>query len=56
LASTEALQADEAERLRRHERTGRPLAKPAFLDRIEETLGRILRPAKQDRKPKPPEK
>lgn len=53
---TEALEADEAEALRRHERTGRPLGKPAFLDRIEETLGRIVRPAKRGRKPKRQEK
>jgi putative transposase len=53
---TEALAADEAELLRRHERTGRPLGKPAFLDRVEETLGRIVRPAKRGRKPKQEEK
>jgi len=49
---TEALEVDEAELLRRHERTGRPLGKPAFLDRIEATLGRIVRPAKRGPKPK----
>ena len=49
---TEAVEADEADLLRRHERPGRPLGKPAFLDRIEATLGRIVRPAKRGRKPK----
>jgi len=48
----ETLEADEAELLRCHERTGRPLGKPAFLDRVEATLGRIVRPAKRGRKPK----
>ena len=48
----EAVEADDAERLRRHERTGRPLGSPAFLDRIEATLERIVRPAKPGRKPK----
>jgi len=49
---TEALEVDDAELLRRHERTGRPLGQPAFLDRIEKMLGRIVRPAKRGRKPK----
>ena len=48
----EAVEADDAERLRRHERTGRPLGSVAFLDRIEATLERIVRPAKPGRKPK----
>jgi putative transposase len=52
----EAVEADDAERLRRHERTGRPLGSPAFLDRIEVTLERIVRPAKPGRKPKRHEK
>jgi putative transposase len=49
---TEALEVDDAELLRRHERTGRPLGQPAFLDRIEKMLGRIVRPAQRGRKPK----
>jgi hypothetical protein len=49
---TEALEADEAELWRHHEQTRRPLGEPAFLDRIEGTLGRIVRPAKRGRKPK----
>jgi putative transposase len=52
----EALEADEAELLRRHERTGRPLGEATFLDRIERTLHRIIRPAKPGRKPKRQEK
>jgi len=48
---TEAGEA-EAELWRRHERTGRPLGEPAFLDRIEALLGRIVRPAKRGPKPK----
>jgi len=52
----EALEAQEIELLRRHERTGRPLGTSAFLDRIERTLGRIVHPAKRGRKPNPPEK
>jgi hypothetical protein len=40
---------------RRHERTGRPLGEPAFLDRMERILGRTVRPAKAGRKPKPQE-
>jgi putative transposase len=48
---TEALGADEAELLRHHERTGRPLGETAFLDRIEQTLHRVVRPAKRGRKP-----
>jgi len=51
---TEALAADEAELWRRHASTGRPLGEPAFLDRIERMLRRVVRPAK--RGPKPMEK
>jgi len=45
--SEEGLQA-----LRLHERTGRPLGSPAFLDRIEHAVGRVLRPGKRGPKPK----
>ncbi|MCL5279948.1 MAG: hypothetical protein M1376_08595 [Planctomycetes bacterium] len=41
---------------RRHERTGRPLGAPAFLDRVERRLGRVVRPARPGRKPKQREK
>jgi len=49
---TAAPEADEAELLHRHERTGRPLGEPGFLDRVEGILGRTVRPAKRGRKPK----
>jgi len=50
------LEADEAERFRRHERTGRPLGPASFLERIEKTLGRVIRPHKRGPKPKSAEK
>ena len=40
------------EAFQRHERTGRPLGSPAFLDRIESLLNRVLRPARRGPKPK----
>ncbi len=45
---------DEAatEDFRTHERTGRPLGAAAFIERLEETLGRPLRPRKRGRKGK----
>jgi putative transposase len=46
--------ADEADVLRRHERTGRPLGDPSFVDGIEERLGRKLRQGKRGRKSGPP--
>ena len=49
---SEGLEADEAERFRRHERTGRPLGQARFLERIEKTLGRVIRPNKRGPKPK----
>ncbi len=52
----EPLEAKEEEIWRQHERTGRPLGEAAFLDRVESLLGRLVRPAKRGRKPKPPEK
>jgi putative transposase len=52
----EPLEAKEEELWRHHERTGRPLGEPAFLDRVERLLGRIVRPAKPGRKPKDQEK
>ena len=52
----EPLEAAEEELWRRHERTGRPLGAPAFLDRVERLLGRVVRPAKPGRKPKQQEK
>jgi putative transposase len=52
----EPLEAEQEEVWRRHERTGRPLGEPAFVDRVEDILGRVLRPAKPGRKPKQREK
>ncbi len=52
----EGLEADEAELFRRHERTGRPLGQARFLERIEKTLGRVIRPNKRGPKPKNVEK
>lgn len=45
---------DEAEALRRHERTGRPLGGEAFVEGLEKALGRRLRPGRPGRKPKAP--
>jgi hypothetical protein len=40
----------------RHQRTGRPLGESVFLERVERTLGRVVRPAKRGRKAKRAEK
>ena len=40
----------DAEDLRRHERTGRPLGDAGFLTELEERLGRRLRPGKRGRR------
>jgi len=48
----EPLEAKQEELWGCHERTGRPLGEPAFLDRIEAVLGRLVRPAKRGPKPK----
>jgi hypothetical protein len=48
----EGLDAEQAEVLRRHERTGRPLGSAAFLKRLEARLGRSLRKKPPGRKPK----
>ena len=40
------------ELLRKHERTGRPLGKEVFIDRLEVMLGMSLKPKKPGRKPK----
>ncbi|MCJ7670392.1 MAG: hypothetical protein MUO61_07780, partial [Dehalococcoidia bacterium] len=39
------------ERLRRHERTGRPLGSENFVAKLERILDRMLRPKKVGRKP-----
>jgi putative transposase len=49
---TEALTVEDAELLRRHERTGRTLGEAVFLERVEEMLGRVVRPARPGRKRK----
>ena len=40
--------------LRRHERTGRPLGDPEFVDRVENQLGRCLRRNRPGPKPMVP--
>ena len=46
------LDVGDVELLRHHERTGRPLGGPKFLERLEKMLGRVLRRNKPGRKPK----
>ena len=41
---------EEIQRIRRHERTGRPLGDEGFVGRLEEALGRILQRPKPGRK------
>ena len=43
---------DEISDMRKHERTGRPLCVPRFLDQLEALLGQPLKPKKPGRKPK----
>ena len=43
---------DEISDMRKHERTGRPLCAPLFLDQLEVLLNRRLKPKKAGRKPK----
>ena len=45
------LSGGEAEVIRRHERTGRPLGENRFLDRIEKLVGRVVRKRKPGPKP-----
>jgi putative transposase len=46
------LNEDELARLRRHDRTGRPLGDESFLRRLEKRVGRVLRRLKPGPKPK----
>ncbi len=46
------LAAEEADLFRCHERTGQPLGPARFLERIEKTLGRVIRPHKRGPKPR----
>ena len=41
---------DRVRALRRHEATGRPLGGERFLERLENLVGRVLRPRKPGRK------
>ena len=43
---------DELELLRLHERTGRPLGSIGFVEKMEQSLGRVLRPLKPGPKKK----
>ena len=43
---------DELRAIRRHSRTGRPLGDDAFLNRLEEMMGWVLKPQKRGPKPK----
>ncbi len=47
-----AVPEEELRDLRRHGRTGRPLGDEAFLGRLEERVGRALKPQKRGPKPK----
>ena len=48
-----AIPEEELKDLREHQRTGRPLGSPTFLDRLETLVGRVLKPLKRGPKPKP---
>jgi len=48
-----ALPEEELRRLRGHARTGRPLGDETFLGRLEDMVGRILKPQKRGPKPEP---
>jgi putative transposase len=43
----------QVEGIRASTRTGRPLGTPRFIDRLERTMGRMMRPKKAGRPPKP---
>ncbi len=47
-----AIPEEELQHLRRHSRTGRPLGDESFLARLEEMVGRVLKPQKRGPKPK----
>ncbi len=38
--------------LKKHEHSGRPLGEVAFVEHLEQKMGRLLRPAKRGPKPK----
>ena len=43
---------EELRALREHGRTGHPLGSTSFVDRLEQAIGRVLRPKKAGRPPK----
>ena len=47
-----AMAEEELKQLRAHSGTGHPLGSSTFIERLERTVGRILRPRKPGRKPK----
>jgi len=47
-----AIREEEVMEMRRHEQTGRPLGSGSFMENLENTLGRILKPKKVGRRPK----
>jgi putative transposase len=49
---SEGVSAQEVVKLRRHERTGRPLGTDGFIARLEKTLNRLLQKQKLGPKPK----
>ena len=51
-ALSSGLGEDDGDLVRRHERTGHPLGTPAFVDRLERLLRRMLKPQKRGPKPK----
>jgi len=48
----DGVDAEDVELLHRHERSGRTLGGPRFLERLEKMLGRVLRRNKPGQKPK----
>jgi putative transposase len=44
---------EEIERIRRHEKTGRPWGNEGFIEELEQALGRILQRHKSGRKREP---
>ena len=51
-----AIREEEIIEMRKHEKTGRPLGSGSFVENLENTLGRILKPKKAGRKPKSKQK
>jgi len=47
-----AMPEEELRDIRRHARTGRPLGDESFLARLEEMVGRVLKPQRRGPKPK----